>query len=1047
MGEVLKNRWVRAAAVLALLVGAYAWLGFRVAPGLVRQQAIDLVRERYGRELQVGELRLQPFKLQLEVRDLAFPDRDRQPMLALRRLFVDFELASLWRGAWVFRELDLEGPAVRAVLRRDGTLNLADLAGSAGPAPSATSSDAKSLPSLWIESLAIRDGRAEYLELARRRAPFAREFAPVGFTLRDFRTTPEGGAFRLAARSGAGESFEWNGRFALAPRLASEGEFRIAGLQAPGLAEFLGEALPFDVASGTIELGGHYRLSLGASTELEASLPRLTLADAALRARGVSEDWIRVPSLVVEDTTLRLPAQQVHVKRVAVQRLQGQAWLEADGTVNLQRLFAPPASAESATPVDSPATEADAAASRAAAPVRADATTATSRPWSFELDRLDLRDAAFDVEDRRGPQRPAFRFAPVNLGVEHASLDLGRPLPVSLDALVNDHARLTVAGSITPSPLAAKLEVALDRARMQILQPFVLPVADLTIRSGLLGVRGKVQLATPAAGMPRLVFDGDAAIDDFASIDNALRQDLVSFRRLELQKLRYTLQPDALRIDRIRLAAPYARVVISAEEVLNLAAVLDPQGTAAQLATRRAVAAARAAETRAQRRDRERREKQQARQREQAARRAARRAAAAPAAAEVAVERGLPIRIRELRIDAGRMSFSDLNVRPNFAAEIVALDGAVTGLSTAPDSRAQVGLKGRVDEFSPVTIDGAIQPFAFDRYTDVALKFENISLPVFNPYSGRFAGYNIAKGKLTTDLRYQIDRRKLKAEHRIRIDQLEWGEASANKGEATLPVKFATALLKDRNGVIQLDVPVTGTLDDPKLRIGPIVWQVIKNLIVKAVTAPFALLGALFAGAEDAQFVDFAPGSAALDAATAERLAAVAKGLAEKPGISIDVPIGADAALDRPALAERAFLAQRDAALGQVLRRAADDATPLPAFESLPPRQRLATLRAVLTAQGGTLPKFEAPAAPDGASRAEARAQAEVAELEFYERNARQRSSVADDALPALARERATNIQRALLAAGLLEPARVFLVNEGKVAGRDGRVRLELGLK
>ena len=106
-------------------------------------------------------------------------------------------------------------------------------------------------------------------------------------------------------------------------------------------------------------------------------------------------------------------------------------------------------------------------------------------------------------------------------------------------------------------------------------------------------------------------------------------------------------------------------------------------------------------------------------------------------------------------------------------------------------------------------------------------------------------------------------------------------------------MKFATALLKDRNGVIELDVPVTGSIDDPKFRIGPIVWQVIKNLLVKAVTAPFALLGSLFAGAEEAQFVDFAPGSATLDPASAGRLAALSKSLVEKPAIKLDVPIGA----------------------------------------------------------------------------------------------------------------------------------------------------------
>ncbi len=156
------------------------------------------------------------------------------------------------------------------------------------------------------------------------------------------------------------------------------------------------------------------------------------------------------------------------------------------------------------------------------------------------------------------------------------------------------------------------------------------------------------------------------------------------------------------------------------------------------------------------------------------------------------------------------MDFSDFSVRPNFAAAVQSLGGSIKGLSTDPNSRATVQLAGNVGEFSPVHIDGTVQPFAYDRYTDIGLKFENISLPIFNPYSGEFAGYNIAKGKLTTDLHYTIEARKLNAQHKIRIDQLEWGEATATKGEATLPVKFATSLLKDADGVISLDIPVDG---------------------------------------------------------------------------------------------------------------------------------------------------------------------------------------------------------------------------------------------
>ena len=336
------------------------------------------------------------------------------------------------------------------------------------------------------------------------------------------------------------------------------------------------------------------------------------------------------------------------------------------------------------------------------------------------------------------------------------------------------------------------------------------------------------------------------------------------------------------------------------------------------------------------------------------------------------------------------MNFSDQFIQPNFAADIKDLDGTLTGLSTDPNSSAKVDLKGEVGEFSPVTIAGEIQLFAFDRHTDIGMKFENIPLPIFNPYSGRFAGYNIAKGSLTTDLQYLIEDRKLEAKHHIRIDQLEWGEATASKEAVPLPVKLATSLLKDVDGVIDLNVPVNGTLDDPKFRIGPIVWQIIKNILVKAVTAPFRLLGSLFKGAEEAQFVQFAPGEATLDPAAAEQMSALAKGLAQKPEIKLDVPIGVVEELDRPALVDQAVAAEISAATREIKRIKPDDETPPPSLETLEPKEQIAVLTTVVEKLTGAAPQIAPPPQPpEGTSRKEARAMEQAATLEALEEQAR----------------------------------------------------------
>ena len=476
--------------------------------------------------------------------------------------------------------------------------------------------------------------------------------------------------------------------------------------------------------------------------------------------------------------------------------------------------------------------------------------------------------------------------------------------------------------------------------------------------------------------------------------------------------------------------------------------MLDPQGTATALEERRAAEAAEATVSPAERRriEREQEAAEKAAARAKKAEAKARRAGSAPPppTAGPAPPDTFPIRIREVRIDNGRMNFTDNSIQPNFSADVQQLAGTITGLSSAFDARAKVDLKGSLEEFSPVTIAGELQPFAFDRHSDLTMRFENIPLPIFNPYSGSLAGYNIAKGKLTTDLHYVIENRQLDAQHKIRIDQLEWGEATDTKGEATLPVKFATSLLKDRNGVINLDVPVTGTLDDPTFRIGPIIWQVIKNLLTKAVTAPFALLGGLFAGAEEAQFVDFAPGDATLDAATSERLSALGKSLVEKPELKLDVPIGVLADLDGPALTDRAY---RDALAGAAAGRAGKDET-APAYDALTPEQKVAALTVHLRQQTGTAPVVPEPAEPpDGTSRKDAKALREAAAVEYLEKAVRDSVAVPKAVLDKLAEERAVAVERALLTDTGLEPTRVFKVREGKLSANEGKVRFELGLK
>ena len=178
----------------------------------------------------------------------------------------------------------------------------------------------------------------------------------------------------------------------------------------------------------------------------------------------------------------------------------------------------------------------------------------------------------------------------------------------------------------------------------------------------------------------------------------------------------------------------------------------------------------------------------------------------------------------------------------------VHLNGTIRELSSAQAAHAAIDLTGKVDEFSPVKIGGTINPLNSRGLTDVGVEFENIELTTFTPYSGKFMGYRIDRGKLDLNLHYAIQDRQLKGENKILIRQLTLGEKVDSKDATSLPVKFAIALLKDKNGDIDLDLPVSGSLDDPKFSVWKVVWKILGQLVVKAVTSPFKLFGAIFGG-------------------------------------------------------------------------------------------------------------------------------------------------------------------------------------------------------
>ena len=308
-----------------------------------------------------------------------------------------------------------------------------------------------------------------------------------------------------------------------------------------------------------------------------------------------------------------------------------------------------------------------------------------------------------------------------------------------------------------------------------------------------------------------------------------------------------------------------------------------------------------------------------------------------------------PVNIRRIRVNDAKLVFEDLSLRPQFGARIHELNGVITGLASDRATRSRIELDGRVDEFGSARIRGELNPFAPRANTDIGVVFRNVDLITASPYSMKFAGYKIAAGKISLDLRYKVKDSKLDGENKIVLDQLTLGERVDSPDALKLPLELAIAILKDSDGRIDLGLPVSGSLDDPQFSYGAIVWKALINVIGRIVTAPFRALGALFGGdGAKLESIDFEPGSARLTPPERQKLRQVAQVLAKRAQLKLAVPGQFNEAADAPVLRDKAMR-------GEVLRRsgfkivAGEEPGPL----DLQDRAQHVALRETLSARHG----------------------------------------------------------------------------------------------
>jgi uncharacterized protein involved in outer membrane biogenesis len=771
--------------------------------------------------------------------DLAEPGGD--PLLKLPRLATELRALEPVANRYEVAKVLIDSPEIR-IHRPKGEENLLvrALAKHQASPPKPAARDARPL-AFQVGEIALTGGRLEWID-DRAARQIRKTFDEVRAAVRNL-SSDQGAAadFEASGRDTSDEAFATAGRVWLQP-VKVEGTLKAERVL---LAEVSPYAEPFVALQAQ---DGKLDVATSFVYEDRPDAPNLTLSglEAALRSLLVRQAWnkqelARVAELSAKDVSFDLRAQTVTIGSLASSNARFAVKREQDGRFNLEKLV--PAATEHRS------RSADA-----------------GKPWSVALEKLAVERYAVLVEDERAGAAATARIENLAVTGENLSNAKGARGNVRVRGRVDKTGSFAAHGQLGINPVATRLRVDARDVGILPLQPYFEQYVNAVVSSGDLSVKGAVALDLADGDKPKGSFRGDVALANFAAVTKSASEDLLRWKSLQISGVDAVVEPLKIDLKEVALSDFYSRLIVNADGTLNLQGLIRTADAAAPSAAS-----------------------------DEAADKV--KALPGPASAKTAP---LPISIGRVALQGGNVNFSDFFIKPNYSANLTSVGGTVTEIT--PQTAGDVELRAKLDETAPVEILGRVNPLAPDLFLDLKASAKDIELPPFSPYSAKYAGYGIEKGKLSVNVKYLIENSKLAAENNIYLDQLTFGEKVESPTATKLPVQFAVSLLKDRNGVIDVDLPISGTLDDPQFSIGGIIVRVIVNLLTKAVTAPFALLGAASGGGQELAYLEFAPGTATLDGDDEKKLQTLAKALGDRPGLKLEVLGRVDPATDREGL-------------------------------------------------------------------------------------------------------------------------------------------------
>ncbi|MFM0203912.1 DUF748 domain-containing protein [Paraburkholderia fungorum] len=845
----------------------------------------------------------------VDLNDVDVRDQGKAPFFAARAVHVAAATLEPLRSLYHFDDIRIDAPSANLARDKDGVLSVekmfapapaakasrsAAASASAAPASAATTAqNAASAPvaasgasatdktaqplDLSIKRFALNDGTVSIHDEAASR-PVDLGLQKLAVTLTDFSTLATAPA-HYTLNTGfkdAGGSLGAAGAFGLVAKTASA-KLDLKSLKLPLLQPYLDTATAAQVVDGALSananIGANWSKSPAAVMVTDT---QLDLQSLKLAARGDTTPVVSLAQGTVTVKQVDVAGRTADITGVDTTGLVVNAQRLKDGSIDLAALAGPHQAEQQRTAIH--------AVKKA---------QAEGPAWHYKIGELNLKDASANFTDNTTPRPVKLSVTPLQLKVQQISDDLSKPLPIDLQATLNKKGTLGVKGDVTATPLKVAVKVNANRLDAAAFEPYFGGKLNALIASALLNANG--DLALSQAKALKATYRGDVALVDVRMLDKATSDPFAGWGSLALTNLKADYDEHGTVVDagRVTFTKFYGRVLLDAQGKLNLKDVVAHESGAAQSLTRDKSGHEPVPLT------------PEAASAPVVASAPLPASSATPATVTAATPPQSPVKLHfgQLVLQQGRVTYTDNFIRPNFTANLVGIQGTVGAFGTQSTTSAPVDIAAKLAANGPLSIRGTVNPLIAKPALDLTASAHDIELTNLTPYSAKYAGYPITKGKLNVDLHYKLDNDQLNANNHIFIDQLTFGDHVENDTATKLPVRLAISLLKNSRGEIDVNLPVSGSLSNPEFSIGGLIWHAVLNLLQKAVTAPFSLIANAFGGnGEELGYVEFEPGSAKLSDAADKKLDTIVKALADKSSIRIDLIGRVDPAVDEPGL-------------------------------------------------------------------------------------------------------------------------------------------------